>query len=223
MSGCLGDEHAVPYSRAMSILLIRHGETDSNRERIVQLPETPLSTRGRDQAERLAQRFLSAPPAAILSSDLSRAAETAAALSRAIGHPVEEEPLLQERHFGDLRGIAYADLVENPFGPNYSPPGGESWSAFHDRVDRAWERIVERRSSLQGDLAVVTHGLVLHSLAVRHLAWPGVEAPAPENGPPLAFGNTSVSVVEANAPWRITLQACTAHLEDDASGGISGL
>ena len=145
-------------------------------------------------------------------------------MSRASGIPFEREPLLHERHFGDLRGVAYADLEESPFGPDYAPPGGESWPVFHDRVDSAWQRIVERASGLNGDLAVVTHGLVLHSLTVRHLEWPEARPPAPENGPPLPFGNTAVSVIDGMSPWRVQLHACTAHLDEATRPeGLSGL
>ena len=208
----------------MSILLIRHGETDSNRARVVQVPETPLSSRGLRQADCLAVRLAQRPLAAILTSDLARAEQTAQAVSRVTGVALEREPLLQERHFGDIRGTAYADLEESPFGPDYVPPGGESWPVFHERVNHAWAKIVESAAGLDGDLAVVTHGLVLHSLTVRHLQWAEPGSPAAENGPPLSFGNTSVSVVDAHPPWRVRQHACVAHLDEESGPeGVSGL
>ena len=207
----------------MAIYLIRHGETPSNRARVVQVPETPLSERGREQAEALAARLADHPIGRLLASDLARADETAAALSRATGVPVEPEPLLQERNFGDLRGTAYADLTVDLFGPDYAPPGGESWEAFHERVDAAWSRIRTAADETEGHLAVVTHGLVLHSLSVRHLTLPAGGYETGENGPPLGFGNTALSIVEATPPWRATLFGCTAHLDGGGSEGISGM
>ena len=213
----------VLYSRAMAIYLIRHGETPSNRKRIVQVPETPLSETGREQARRLAARLADHPIERMLASDLARADETANAISRTTGLPVESEPLLQERNFGDIRGTAYADLAESPFVPGYAPPSGETWEAFHDRVDAAWKRIQATAAETEGHLAVVTHGLVLHSLCARHLTLPSDVEGAPDDGPPLSFGNTALSIVEPTSPWRVTLYACTAHLDGEAPEGISGL
>jgi len=207
----------------MAIYLIRHGETDLNRARVVQVPETPLSANGREQARRLGLRLAGDPIERLIASDLARADETARAISQSTRVLVESEPLLQERNFGAIRGTAYADLAESPFAPGYAPPEGETWSDFHARVDAAWARICELAAPLSGHLAVVTHGLVLHSLAVRHLTLPPGVARAPDDGPPLSFGNTAVSISEVRAPYRVTLFGCTAHLDREAAQGISGL
>ena len=207
----------------MAIYLIRHGETDLNRARVVQVPETPLSSLGRDQARRLGRRLVGEPIERLIASDLARADETARAISLAIRVDVESEPLLQERNFGAIRGTAYADLAESPFAPGYAPPEGETWAAFHARVDAAWARIRDLAAPLSGHLAVVTHGLVLHSLMVRHLALPADVARAPDDGPPLSFGNTALSIADGRAPYRVSLLGCTAHLEGEASQGVSGL
>ena len=130
----------------MTIFLIRHGETDLNARRVLQLPETALSARGRDQAGRLADHLAGAGITHILSSDLARAQETARALEATTGACFELEPLLQERNFGDLRGTPYADLDEDPFQPGYHPPGGESQDAFATRVERAWAAITRANS-----------------------------------------------------------------------------
>ncbi|MEE8509385.1 MAG: histidine phosphatase family protein, partial [Myxococcota bacterium] len=92
----------------MSILLIRHGETPSNAARVVQHPDAPLSPRGEAQAERLADRLASQTVGRILSSDLRRAAQTAERLQAVTGAPLDWEPLLQERNFGEIRGTAYS-------------------------------------------------------------------------------------------------------------------
>lgn len=210
----------------MAIYLIRHGETPGNRDRVVQVPETPLSDRGLDQAERLAERLSGHPVRRILASDLARADMTAQALSRKLDLPVEPEPLLQERNFGDLRGTPYAELEEDLFGPDFAPPGGETWEDFHQRVDAAWEKIQEAALGLDGHLAVVTHGLVLHSLAVRHLNGPTEGAARPGNIAPSPIGNTSLTVAESadSVAWRIVLRGCTEHLDEESgSDGITGI
>jgi len=190
------------------IFLIRHGETAGNAARILQRPEIPLSERGIAQAERLARRLANAGIAGVLSSDLPRAAMTAEHLSQTTGLAVAFEPLLHERNFGDIRGTAIADLGFNPFGLDYAPPNGESWEVFHARVDRAWARMRDVAAATDGHLAVVTHGLVCRSLAGRHLALPAGE------GVPERWENTSVTIVDARAPWRVELLNCCVHLVD---------
>ena len=211
----------------MAILLIRHGETSGNRERVLQVPETPLNEQGLEQASKLGQRLASFRIARILSSDLARAQMTADAVSQEVGLSVEFEPLLQERNFGDLRGRRYVDLDEDPFGPTYSPPGGESWSTFHDRVDEAWARVQSEALETPLDLAVVTHGLVLHSIVSRCLDLGSSVADEQEGGLPLQFRNTALTIVEPHAPWKVVLLGCAAHLDEDGVGeggeGISGL
>jgi probable phosphoglycerate mutase len=201
---------------ARTIFLIRHGETVGNAGRIVQKPDSPLSSRGVLQAERLGARLAGARVAHILSSDLARAAATAAALGRATGAPVEYESLLHERNFGDIRGTPYADLGFDMFAPDYAPPSGESWETFHARVDRAWTRVQAVAAIADGPLAVVTHGLVCRSLAARHLVLPaGAEAPE-------RWENTSLTVVEGPEPWRVSLLNCSAHLDGLAAGSAAG-
>ena len=207
----------VSVAPPKSILLIRHGETHGNAVRIVQRPDIPLSERGRAQAERLARRLADAGIAGILSSDLARAAMTADCLARATGVGVRFEPLLHERNFGDIRGTAYADLGFDPFEPDYAPPNGEHWDVFHARVDRAWARVREVAAETPGHLAVVTHGLVCRSLAARHLALPE-GAVTPER-----WENTSVTIVEGRAPWRVQLLNCCAHLDDSLAAEATGI
>jgi broad specificity phosphatase PhoE len=198
----------------MSIFLIRHGETPGNARRIVQRPGIPLSPRGIAQAERLARRLGREGIARILSSDLARAAMTAARLRQVTGAPVQFDPLLHERNFGDLRGTAYADLGFDMFAPDYAPPNGETWEVFHARVDRAWALVQETAAATSGHLAVVTHGLVCRSLASRHLILPAGQD-VPER-----WENSALTIIEGPAPWRVRLLNCIAHLDDPATAPL---
>ena len=201
----------------MTILIVRHGETDGNAQRILQRADVPLNERGVRQAELLARRLHAHGFVHILCSDLLRARMTAAPLASLSGIAVEESPLLQERNFGDLRGTPYAALAEDPFGPGVAPPNGEDWPTFHARVAEAFAFVVRRRRDLDGTLVVVTHGLVCSALAERHLRLPeGLVAPE-------RFDNTSVTVLHEDPPHGISLMNCTRHLAtsievDRASG-----
>lgn len=199
----------------MAILLIRHGQTASNAARIVQTPEIPLSPLGIGQAQRLAKRLAEIGVAAILSSDLARAAMTAEQVRGATGAPLSFDADLQERNYGDVRGQTYAALGVNILAPDYEPPGGETWAAFHERVDRAWAAVVRRHAATPGNLAVVTHGLVCHAIAARHLDLPAGDSAAG------GWHNASLTVIAAGAPgarWTVEALNCIAHLADGADG-----
>jgi probable phosphoglycerate mutase len=193
----------------MTILIVRHGETDGNAARVLQRPDVPLNERGRRQADRLAKRLVALGFDRIICSDLLRARMTAEPIAACSGLAVEESPLLQERNFGDLRGMAYAALPEDPFGPDVKPPNGEDWPAFHARVADAFAFIVDRRRSSNGTLVVVTHGLVCRALVERHAQLPeGVVAPE-------RFDNASITVLHEDAPFEANLVNCTRHLTID--------
>lgn len=201
------------------IFLIRHGETLGNAARVVQPPDNPLSPRGEVQAERLARRLEREGIAGILSSDLARAAMTAEYVQRATKAPLVFDALLHERNFGDVRGTAYSELGFDLFAPDYAPANGETWEAFHARVDRAWARVRDVAAATSGHLAVVTHGLVCRSLAGRHLLLPD-HCEAPQR-----WENTGVTIVEGPDPWRVSLMNCVAHLDGlepaaSASGAV---
>lgn len=189
----------------MAIFLLRHGETDSNAARVVQTPDVPLSERGIAQAELLARRLAEHGVATILCSDLRRAAMTAEPLRAATGAPITFDPGLQERNYGDVRGQAYAALGVDILAADYEPPGGERWDEFHTRVDAGWRRIAAAAAA-DGNLAVVTHGLVCYSLALRHLQLP------PDHGASVRWHNASVTVVDAHPPWAVRVLNCTRHL-----------
>ena len=201
----------------MTILLVRHGETAGNAARILQRADVPLNECGIGQAEQLAQRLLDHGFAHIVCSDLLRARMTAAPLAARSGIEIEESSLLQERNFGDLRGTPYAELTEDPFRPDFVPPNGEDWPTFHARVAAAFDFVVSRRCSVNGNLVVITHGLVCRALVGRHaLLSEGVAVPQ-------LFNNTSVTVLHETAPHAVSLLNCTRHLArasgKDGQGG----
>ncbi|MGR9091580.1 MAG: histidine phosphatase family protein [Gammaproteobacteria bacterium] len=195
----------------MTLLLIRHGETDMNTNRVVQFPDTPLGEHGLRQAERLGQSLRTRSIARVLTSDYARAHATAELVARHTGAEIVVLPRLRERNFGDIRGTSYADLGElDIYARHYTPPGGESWEVFDRRVDAAWSDVLEHAAALAGNIAIVTHGLVLRSLLARTL---DVSAHALE--PDTVVANTSVTVVERDPPWRVRELASIAHLDGD--------
>lgn len=196
----------------MSIFLVRHGETTGNRDRIIQVAETPLSALGLQQAERLGTRLAARGVARILCSDLTRAQMTAAPLARLTGAQLTLTPLLRERDFGALRGVPYAELKFDPFAPEYAPPEGESWADFYLRAAEAFALISATRGAVSGNLVVITHGLMVRALFDRHVPRTASEIPH-------LFLNTGVTELAALPPHAATLVNCGAHLRDGAAGG----
>jgi probable phosphoglycerate mutase len=192
------------------LLIVRHGETALNASRVVQPADTPLNDRGQAQALRLAARLADLGVAQVLCSDMPRARMTAEPLLRATRAAVQYTPLLHERNFGDLRGRPYAEIGRDIFAPDYVPPAGESWQAFDQRVARAWAQVRAMAAEVDGNLAVVTHGLVCRSIAGQFLTL------APGQAVPTAWGNTSVTVCESAPPHVVRVLNCVAHLD----GGV---
>jgi probable phosphoglycerate mutase len=192
------------------IYLVRHGETALNAARVLQHPATPLSERGIAQAECVAKRLASEGITRILVSDYRRAEMTAEAIARATGAPLERDPDLAERNFGALRGRPYAELGLDPFALDYEPPDGESWSVFHARVDRAWQRVEAAARGARGPIAVVTHGLVCRSIVSRLVTLgPGFVLDG------RGWRNTSVTVLEGGDPWLVRMLDDCSHLEPE--------
>ena len=98
-------------AQATRILAIRHGETLWNVDsRIQGHLDIGLNDTGRWQAERLGLALKDEPIAAIYASDLSRAHDTALAVSRHTDVPVRPEPGLRERSFGEFEGRTFAEI-----------------------------------------------------------------------------------------------------------------
>jgi probable phosphoglycerate mutase len=156
------------------LILIRHGETAWNRERRMQgQTDTPLSDTGRAQAEAAGRRLARHPFAALYSSDLARAWDTAAAIARAHvnDHDIRREPALRERTFGVFEGLTYDEMAQrypdeharfSARDPDYAMPGGESPRQFFKRSLACLEAIA--RAHEGESVVVVTHGMVLDTL-----------------------------------------------------------
>lgn len=209
----------------MRLYLVRHGETEYNRRRIMQgHSEEPLNDAGIRQCALLARRLEGEGIATIYSSDIRRAAMTAGIVAAFTGAPIEYEPLLRERDPGELTHLPYENSVPFFLDPEYRPPGGESAGEFDARVERAFARLVEierSRSEAPRRVAVVTHGMVCGSF-IRAVARHPVAG-----GADLRWRNTSVTVAEFDGAWRILSLSDASHLDghdfDPAPSPLSGI
>ncbi len=194
---------------AVTLLIVRHGETALNVARVLQPADTPLSERGLRQAAAIARRLAGMGLAAVVSSDLPRALQTAQAIAAACGLPLTTTPLLQERNFGALRGRSYDSLGFDPLTRDEAPPDGESSAQFGARCAAAWAQLLLWQAEAGGPLAVVSHGLVIRCwLQAGPLTLPAT-LPAPA-----ALANCGLTVAAARLPHQVSLLDDVAHLTD---------
>jgi broad specificity phosphatase PhoE len=164
-------ETTTPAARTQ-LVLIRHGETDWNRDRRVQgHSDVSLSERGLEQAGRLALRLAQEPIRAIYASDLKRAVETAAPLAEALGLPVQTTPLLRELHFGVWEGLTVAE-VQAGWPEEYAawrqdsirsrPPHGERIEELQERSLACVSEILAAHAGER--VAIVGHGGSVRSI-----------------------------------------------------------
>ena len=157
---------------ATRLILIRHGETAWNRAtRIQGHTDIPLSALGLAQAERVAEALADEPLAAVYSSDLSRASQTAEAVARRQGLSVQIDVGLRERAFGRFEGLSWDEIAQNypedstrwrKREPDFAVGGGESLVTFSARCLAAARRAAAAHPGQ--NIAVVAHGGVLDCL-----------------------------------------------------------
>ena len=123
------------------ISFVRHGETSHNREgRFQGRADVELSARGLEQVARLATRLSTWDIAAVYSSPLARARQTAMAVAAVAGCEVEADDRLIELDYGDWDGRRLGDIGASEWAawradPEFAPPGGESLVAVTARVE----------------------------------------------------------------------------------------
>jgi len=162
------------------LVLIRHGETDWNREMRWQgQTDVPLNPTGVRQAKAAAESLRGTKLDAIYTSDLERARQTAEAVAAATGARVRSDRRLREIQLGAWEGMSFDDIRArdgaaldhfraDPVG--IRAPGGESVPEVRRRVLACLRDI--QRAFPEGRVAVVSHGLALAVLKVFLLDLP---------------------------------------------------
>ena len=183
-----------PEPRERHVFLARHGETEWSRlGRHTGRTDLPLTDIGREQATTLGDRLAENRFALVLTSPLSRAAETARLAG--FGTTVTAEPDLQEWDYGDLEGRRSDEIRADMPGWTIwrGPwPGAETIGEVAMRADR----VIARARAVDGDVLLFSHGHLLRILAAR---WLGQDATAGGN---FALATATLSVLgwERGAP-----------------------
>ena len=164
----------------MKLILVRHGQTESNKlGRIQGINDSPLTDVGREQAEAAARALTSDAPFVLYASPLLRALQTAEAIgSRAGVRPVEIKELI-EMDVGKFEGLSglqlrerFPDVMrswdEDP--ASTVMPGGES---LYDVRDRAWPTVQSLAGRHESETVVaVTHNFTIHTIVCTALDMP---------------------------------------------------
>ena len=201
-----------------SLLLIRHAESSWNAARRWQgHGDPPLSDRGRVQARALARELARETIDVLVSSDLRRAAETAAIVGRARGLQPQLDPRLRELDMGDWEGLTTEEIERkagdvlrrlNEGDLDVRPGGGETLREMERRAVSAVTELVDAHPDRR--LAIVTHLGVIRALLGRSR---GVTRGAGARSAP------SVSTMGVrNAGWR---RLSLTELRNSASGDDS--
>jgi broad specificity phosphatase PhoE len=152
------------------IVVARHGETDWNAEsRFQGHADPPLNDRGRAQARALAERLADAGVAAVYSSDLRRAAETAAVVAARLGLTVAQDSRLREIDVGEWSGLTVDEVADRfPEGYRRHREGGDGWengeshAALTERIVGAVRRIAAAHAD--ETVLLIAHGAALRAL-----------------------------------------------------------
>ena len=138
------------------------------------MPGVPLSAEGVAQARRLAQHFAGRPIAAVVSSPVQRARETAGPIAEACGHTVGIDPGLEEIDFGIWTGRRIDALTDDPAWQAWNQarhlaacPGGETMHAAQSRVLAALTRL--RDAHGEAEIVAVSHADVIKSVLAAFL------------------------------------------------------
>jgi probable phosphoglycerate mutase len=207
------------------LLILRHGETDSNAGGVIQgwLP-VPLNERGRAQSRLLAKRLKTFVPRVrrLISSDLVRARQTAEPIATALELDAVYDPRWRERGLGEMEGktIGERETWRAASGET-GARGAESVDAFRDRAEQAF---LSLRAEFPDDsaIAVVTHGGTIRSI-LHHFTTGRLDLAAEDramlDSPDLEMiANCSILHLmhRDDSVWRIGCVNDVSHLDGDA-------
>ncbi|MHA1187357.1 MAG: histidine phosphatase family protein [Candidatus Heimdallarchaeota archaeon] len=195
----------------MKIILIRHGESTANKERIMQgHKDYPLTELGIKQAEELANKMMENGFScqAVYSSDLTRAKQTTEEITRILELPVTKyDERLREMHLGNRQGRKVSELTKKE--EDYSERvwkehdlkfiDGESVNDMKTRVKEALDEIVNSHKESDTILIIAHGGVLFHVLQHIHDIFPETDE---------WFSNCSYNEItrdNENDSWKLTM------------------
>lgn len=191
-----------------TIGLVRHGITDWNELGKAQgVSDIPLNQIGRQQAFALADRLsLEQKWDVIITSDLSRAVETAQIISTTLQLPVSmHDERIREINCGEIEGTTEIERI-NKWGSNWREMdlGMEKYDLVSNRGSAFLEELVTIYKDKR--VLVVSHGALI-GLTLQRLL--------PEQFSKTSINNTSITILtNIKNTWSCSLYNCTIHLDE---------
>ena len=209
-----------------TVYFVRHGESEGNISPVGNLNHSPLSEKGREQAEFLAKRCAGLSIQALITSTLERAEETGRIIASSLGIAAESSDLFVERRkpsevFGQPQDSEHIHAIWRSLWDNFDKPGfrhsdEENFDDLKVRAKKALEYLMARP---EGSILAVTHGIFLRIMAAYAVM--GDELDGRECArfmSRLETGNTGLSVFRHDSEdpfgriWQISAWNDHAHL-----------
>lgn len=168
------DERDCYETSPLKIYFVRHGETEwTFSSRHTGLTDIPLTALGEDEVREWGKRLCTIPFDHVMTSPLQRAQRTCELVE--LGKDAEIEPDLAEWDYGDYEGLRSVDIrMERP-GWNVFRDGCPNGESSEDTSARA-DRLIARLRSMNGNIALFSHGQFGGVLAARWIGLSVVEA-----------------------------------------------
>jgi broad specificity phosphatase PhoE len=148
---------ALPFApKRAQFIFVRHGETEGNRNKIYQLPHTPLNETGEGQAARAAKALATTRIGRLVASPMARAWRTANLVAAEHGIHPEVDGALSERFYVSL----WDKPIQGAFNWDWDPEGCEPLATFVHRAATSVMRILEDDTP-DGETVIVAHGGIL--------------------------------------------------------------
>lgn len=163
-------------AKIKNLYLVRHGETDWNRDKRFQgQTDIPLNELGREQAQLLNSKLEELKIEIAVSSNLTRAYETAQIATKNLKIPITQDPRFRETNIGEAEGLTYDELNEK-----FGLEGLEKWRSYDERdLDFRYPQGESKRelmyrvrtalldvaqTSSHQNIAIFAHGMVMRAL-----------------------------------------------------------
>jgi probable phosphoglycerate mutase len=211
------------------VYFVRHGQSVDNAAPVFQSPDSPLSEKGRKQAESIAERVSKLSFDALIASPYERTKQTAEIIAKTTGkHPEYSELFIERQKPTYVNGKPYTDekasalwreWQKSLYAPNMRVADGENFDDLIARADKALEFLQKRPEQ---SLVVVTHGYFLRMILARVLLGDLLSAEMFRNiSRSAATENTGLTVLqylyrdtEEKPAWRLWIYNDHAHLAD---------
>lgn len=212
-----------------TIYFVRHGESENNATHKYNSIDTPLSKRGEQQAEIIAERCSKLSAEIIIASDMLRAQQTAKTIASRTGLSIETNKCFRERVSAtsilgksrdDVEAAAAMKMIEENFHvPEWRYEDGENFEGLKQRALEGLDHVAQRPES---NIIVVSHGYFMYVVVAAvmfgrdltsHECKHVIESLGElENTALTVVKHRRTSTSESRSPWRLIVWNDHAHL-----------